>query len=157
MTCRLLRLKREGFNKSLTAGEVLSFEGKDYVVILVGKLTLYAHRALPMLVATAVCQEVGSDNPQLGFEPDNPNRVRWKTSAPVTKKIPTMHIGQLIGLDNGIVGRITAIDAVYYEFITTVVEYESKFVEEWLPERITKAVRANRRSKFTVTQGGTRE
>lgn len=157
MTCRMLKLSREGFNNSITAGELISYEGKDYVVILVNKLRLYSHRTLPLLEAEAVCQEVGSDNPQLGFEPDNPNRVRWKTSAPVTEKIPAMRIGQLIGLDNGIVGRITAIDAVYYEFITAVVEYESEFVEEWLPERITKAVRANRRSKFTVIQGGTQE
>lgn len=154
MTCRLLKLSREGFNNSITAGEVLSYEGKEYVVIQVSKLRLYAHRTLPLLEAEAVCQEVGSDNPQLEYSIVNPNTIRWKSSTPVTEKIPEIRVGQLTQTNNGMVGRVTAIDDVSYEFITAVVEYEAEYIEEWPPERIDKAVRANQRSKFKVIQGG---
>ncbi|MCT3567241.1 hypothetical protein EFR94_07575 [Levilactobacillus brevis] len=157
MTCRMLKLSREGFNNSIVAGELVSYEGKDYVVILVNKLRLYSHRTLPLLEAEAVCQEAGSDNPQLEYSIVNPNTVRWKSSSPVTDKVPEIRVGQLINDSTGIIGRVTAIDDVRYEFITAVVKYEVEYVEEWPPERIDKAVRANRRSKFTVIQGGIQE
>ena len=64
MTCTAIKVEKQGFDKSVATGEVIDFNGKKYVIIFIGKIRSYTYLKMPLIVATVVGQEIGSDNPQ---------------------------------------------------------------------------------------------
>lgn len=156
MTCLAMKVKKRGYDKSLSTGELIDFNGKQYVIIFIDKTTSYTWLSSPVIEATVVGQEVGSPNPQEQYFPISPTKKIFKngTEKHGSMSRSRMQVGSLMSGENGIVAIITKINKVEYSFVDVIVEYEIKSISEWSQREMGKAVKQNRISKFKVISGG---
>ncbi|WP_251953827.1 hypothetical protein [Levilactobacillus brevis] len=154
MTCTAIKVEKQGFDKSVATGEVIDFDGKKYVIIFIGKISSYTYLKMPLIVATVVGQEIGSDNPQKNYVPRNPQRKKFKNGEDKNGNSAEIEVGTLVGDKHGIVAMITDINKIEYSFTDVIAEFDVQYIDEWTHQKMNDAVKANRISKFKVINGG---
>lgn len=151
---KVFTLRREGFNESVEVGEVFDFNEEKYVIIKINKLSKGYSQSIVMRLEV-IAQQVGKISDYGKYERYSEFTSRYKNGE-ATYENPIYKVGETISYKGGIVGSITGISSMKYDFIDLVMTYQTELVRPWSQEEIQAAVKEKKLSIFKVISGGDR-
>lgn len=149
---KVFTLRREGFNASVEVGEVFDFNEEKYVIIKINKLSKGYSQSIVMRLEV-IAQQVGKISDYGKYECCSEFTSRYKNGEAAYEN-PIYKAGETFSYKGGIVGIITGISSMKYDFVDLVVTYQTELVRPWSQEEIQAAVREKKLSNFKVINGG---
>ncbi|MGK0551920.1 hypothetical protein ACSFB8_07515 [Enterococcus faecalis] len=128
---KVFKLRRSGFNKSVSVGESFMYESDKYVIIAISELDVQVYRN-PKLDMTAVCQKVNSDTDFSKYNRYSSFKRRYNTAKDMFPDI--YKVGEFIGAQgekDDLAIQITGINQMYYEHVDLIVEYNAQLIKPW--------------------------
>lgn len=146
----IFELYKEGFENSANIGESFEYEADKYVIINILKYCKLYSQSVKLKV-DVIAQKVGSESPYHKYENTSTFEVRY-IKGEVSSENPRYEVGEAFSTE-GLVGFITCIESMRYEFVDLIVTYKSSLVRPWSKEEIKQALKEERLSSFKVITG----
>lgn len=154
MSLYVFDLVREGFQESLSIGDVFEHEKSKFVVIMISSIQPRYSNSIKLQIQV-VAQKVGTPNLSGELFSNNPQKMRISVDDPLMRNTYIPRIGEFLGTDvDETVMIVSDVRSIRYEFMDMIVTYDAEIIQEWSKLEIDKVVKENRLKKFKVIEGG---
>ena len=152
MSTIALELIRVGFDAKLKVGDIIEFDNRKAVIILIYNSIWQYWKKVPNIKCDAIVQFVDSSD----------ETIEYKEIAEITEQ--HKHGEEQLRKPNDVVSinnnndihrayyRVSSIENIKYNFVDLEVTYNFELIKEWPKYMVDKAVQANRRSNFKIVK-----